>query len=129
MIDTIIFDIGGVLVDDSGRRININEHYGLPWNDKEDKTWQDYKTGKCTEQEYWQRVLKGTYMQGRETEVALYARHVHASQGPGKANFLLPKLKPKYNLAILSNHSTEWTDGLIKNFELRKYCSPIIISS
>ncbi|MEK6857605.1 MAG: HAD-IA family hydrolase [Nanoarchaeota archaeon] len=129
MIDTVIFDIGGVLVDDSGRRININEHYGLPWNDKEDKVWKDYKTGKCTETEYWQRVLRGTYMQGREEEVALYARQIHASSKPGKANFLLPKLKPKYNLAILSNHSTEWTEGLIKNLELRKYCSPIIISS
>lgn len=129
MIDTIIFDIGGVLVNDNGRRININEHYGLPWNDKDDKMWQKYKIGKCTEKEYWQILLEGTHMQGREEEVALYARQIHASSKQGKANFLLPKLKPNYNLAILSNHSTEWTDGLIANLELRKYCSPIIISS
>lgn len=129
MIDTVIFDIGGVLVSGRGRRMNINEHYGLPWNDTEDKVWQEYKTGKCTEQEYWERLLKGTYMQGKEKEVALYARQVHSSLDKGRANFLLPKLKPNYNLAILSNHSIEWTDGIIKRLEFDKYCSPIIISA
>ncbi len=134
MIDTIIFDIGGVLVDDGGKRINVNAHYGLPcndkyWNNEGDKIWRDYKTGKCTELEYWQRLLKGTHMQGREDEVALYARQVHASSKPGKANFLLPKLKPNYNLALLSDHSTEWSAEVVKTLELDKYCNPIIISS
>lgn len=127
-IDTIIFDIGDVLVKGSHRKAitSLGEQYAK----NEYPAWQEYKTGKCTEQEYWQKVLSNTQLQGHEKSIAEFMRAIFKNCQKGDAHrFLEPLKKQNYQIAVLSNHSTEWAQIISKQLELEKYCNPILISA
>jgi HAD superfamily hydrolase (TIGR01509 family) len=128
-VDTIIFDIGGVLVKE-GQRANIYGHYGIPrpWQDHDE--WQHYKLGRTNELEYWTRTLAGTPLAGREAEVARYARGIYADATPGEPAALLRPLRDAgYQVGILSNHSTEWSRAYLGRQGIDQLCDPILISA
>ena len=127
-VDTIIFDMGDVLVK-GGHRL-LFPTYGLTYGDKEHAVWQDYKIGKCTEQEYWQRTLSGTKFQGHEEEFTRIFREAHAKSNPTPAYELLKRLRHNgYRVPVLSNHGSEWAREVVKKLELEKFCDPILISA
>jgi HAD superfamily hydrolase (TIGR01509 family) len=128
-IDTVIFDIGGVLVKE-GQRANILQQYGMPWTKRDHEHWQEYKLGRVTERDYWTRCIAGTPLAGRESEIAAYARQVYANGTPGGAVPLVAPLKKAgYRLAILSNHSTEWARAFLARQGLDEPFDPILISA
>ena len=128
-IDTVIFDIGSVLVGVGGPR-NLFSVIGPEFRDRERKVWHEYKIGKVDDFGYWQRIFEGTKYAGREHEFANAARTLHSVCPPGEA---LPLVKPLqengYKIAILSNHVNEWAWPMLRNFGLDKIADPIIISS
>lgn len=127
-IDTVIFDIGDVLA--KGGHRTIIKALGEEYSKKEHSIWQDYKTGKCTEQQYWQRVLAKTRLEGEEKSIAKIAREIFRNSPKGDAyRFLAPLKDAGYNLAVLSNHSTEWAGIIVEQFGIKKFCDPILISS
>lgn len=127
-IDTIIFDIGDVLA--KGGHRTMLKGLGQKYAEREYHAWQDYKVGKCTEQQYWQKLFEGTPLQGAEDGVAKFARELFKNCPIGDAyKFLQPLKDKKYKLAVLSNHSTEWASIVVEKLELRKFCDPILISS
>jgi 2-haloacid dehalogenase len=131
-IDTIIFDIGGVLVK-QGQRATVFGSYKLDYGPEEHAVWQDYKLGRCSEAEYWRRTLAGTPSAGREqelAELAALARTVYAKAETGDAYPLVRPLKDAgYRLAILSNHVSEWARPFVTKHGLDKLCDPVLISS
>ncbi len=128
-IDTIIFDVGGVLAIDGGRRSVLAE-YGISHAPYENDAWDLYKIGALTEKEYWRRTLAGTGYEGRENELATRIREKFATLPATGAMPLIPDLLDKeYRLAILSNHVTEWVWPFIRYNNLQDYFNPIIISS
>ena len=128
-IDTVIFDIGGVLVSDGGRRPRLFAKYNLILPE-EYKLWDAYKTGKLTEKEYWMQTLKGTYLEGKEKELAQEMRDVFAQAKPGPAVPFVSRVKNAgYQTAILSNHSSEWGRITLGTVNVSQYCNPILISA
>ena len=128
-IDTVIFDIGSVLVSTGSPR-NIVSNIGTEFTERERKAWHEYKIGKLDDFQYWQRIFEGSKHAGRENEFANAARTLHSISLPGEA---LPLVKPLhdngYKIAILSNHVNEWAWPMIRNFGLDQLADPIIISS
>ena len=125
-IDTVIFDIGAVLVSERGPR-EIFANFGL--QDKEYAAWQEYKVGKCDEMGYWQKTLKDTRLEGQEKDLAQAFRVLNGACPPGPAYPLVGRLERNgYRLAILSNHAHEWARRITKNLDLEGRCDPIIIS-
>jgi len=128
-IDTIIFDVGGVLAIDGGRR-GILAECGIFHAPNEDKAWDLYNVGALTEREYWKQTLRGTGSEGRENELASRIRDKFATMPAAGAMQLVPDLlKKRYHLAILSNHVTEWVLPFITYNHLQNFFDPIIISS
>ncbi len=128
-IDTVIFDIGGVLVSDGGRRPRLFAKYNVTLPE-EYKLWDAYKTGELTEMQYWTKTLKGTYLEGKEEELAEEMRNVFALAKPGAAVPFVSRVKNAgYQTAILSNHSSEWGRITLGTVGVEKYCNPILISA
>ena len=83
-IDTIIFDIGHVLVKD-GHRTSALAQFGLDYGPQQHNAWQDYKLGRCTEIQYWQKSLEGTFLQDRELELAKIVNEKYENCSPEEA--------------------------------------------
>jgi len=128
-IDTIIFDLGGVLVTEGHRRTMYQKH-GLDFGDREYAAWQKYKVGEWTERQYFESAAKGTDLEGKEDELAMQFRELHGKAPAADAIEFLPKLKDLgYQMAMLSNHSTEWARLIVENLDLEQYFDPILISA
>lgn len=129
-IDTIIFDLGGVLVQGSDRRQLFNA-LGLPYAAEELEAWKAYRAGHITQREYWTKVLERTPFAGLEDRCVEGAAAFWAAIPEA---FAMPYLEPLhqkgYRLAILSNHSRDWVAGiLLRHGALRLYCNPILVSA
>jgi len=125
VIDRVIFDLGKVLVDGDSRRTYLAGK-GITKDTQED--WDQYKTGRLTEREFWKNVLAGTHLEGQEEKVAKDVRWMHEYAPPAEGYDIIWHLQ-HYRPAILSNHVTEWAWPAIKRLHLDKFCRPIIISS
>ena len=127
-IETIIFDVGGVLIQDAGRKSFLKNYSVCP--KIENDFWSLYKVGKISELEYWKQTLKQTPFSGKEEEVAMEVRKHFATLKAADIISLIPKLyENKYNLAILSNHVTEWVWPFLVHNNLNHFFDPILISS
>ncbi|MBI4141139.1 HAD family phosphatase [Candidatus Woesearchaeota archaeon] len=143
-IDTIIFDIGGVLAKGGHRHIIwewleqnktispelILEFRFGKFREQEWGAWNDYKIGKCSHDDYWQRTLENTGIKSRTAEIAQIVWDGFSKCSPESGMNFLPLLKEKgYRLAVLSNHVKEWGWAVVGQLRLQEYCSPIIISA
>ena len=135
-IDTVIFDIGNVLSRGNHHRVQELEEtisetgQSIVYGPQEFAAWQDYKLGRCTEAQYWQRTLANTPLQGREAEIAEHVRtHFANAEAETPHRLLAPLKEAGYRLAVLSNHSNEWAGAIIDSLDLKRYCDPIIISA
>lgn len=143
-IDTIIFDIGGVLARGGHRGIIwqwladnkavspevIKEFRFGKFREQEWNAWSDYKVGKCSHKDYWRRTLAGTGLEPKAKEIAQLVWDGFSKCEAESGMRFLPLLKPQgYNLAVLSNHVKEWGWSVVDQLKLRDYCNPIIISA
>ncbi|MBI4016593.1 MAG: HAD-IA family hydrolase [Candidatus Aenigmarchaeota archaeon] len=127
-IDTIIFDLGNVLANGGHRQFIIA--LGDAYAEKEHAAWQNYKIGKCSENDYWKRIFADTSLEGYEEGIAKLMREFFSNSQKGKAyRFLQPLKEKNYQMAILSNHSSEWANIVVDTLHLRDYCNPILISA
>ncbi|HSU72344.1 MAG TPA: HAD-IA family hydrolase [Candidatus Binatia bacterium] len=125
-IDTIIWDLGNVLQGEGPR--DIFKTIGAA--QREYDAWQQYKIGAFVEREYYRDILRGSDFEGREDEFATTLRTLQAISAPGPALPLLEPLhKNGYQMAILSNHVTEWARPAIAHLGIEPYFKAIIISS
>lgn len=128
-IDTIIFDVGGVLTEENGRK-GLFAQYGLHHPPNEKAAWHRYKVNEYNEEDYWRETLCGTSCEGREDEFARDVRRCFATMPASATATLVPHLKEAgYQLAILSNHVTEWVRPFLAHNHLEQYFNPILISS
>lgn len=143
-IDTIIFDIGGVLAKGAHRGIIwewleqnktvspelIKEFRFGKFREQEYAAWKDYKIGKCSHDNYWQRTLETTGLENRGSEIAKLVWDGFSKCQPERGMKFVPALKEQgYRLAVLSNHVKEWGWSVVDQLKLQEYCNPIIISA
>jgi len=127
-IDTIIFDLGGVVVNHKNPA-EVMGRYGLDSGTFYKSMWRKYKTGKCTEDEFWSQMVKGTQQEQNKDRIKQEVREIFSKAAPEGAYHFLFRLSLNYRVAILSNHSTEWGRSAVESLGLEKYCDPIIISA
>jgi epoxide hydrolase-like predicted phosphatase len=134
MIKSIVFDVGGVLMADVPLR-KIAEELSLRFSmcDEElhsylypTEHWTLLTLGKISEDEYWDHFLKASQVDLDKGELK---EKVRMALRPIADNVeLIPQLKDKYELAILSNHAKEWSQFMIKEFDFFRHFHHIIFS-
>lgn len=128
IVDTVIFDIGDVLISDGLH--NMIRTISIPETPQIGLCCRDYYLGRCTEEEFWRRALEGSVGQGREEGIAKQVREYYNESRPSDAVPFVSQLKSKgYNVAILSNHSSEWARSALRGLGLESICDPILISA
>lgn len=134
MINTIIFDLGAVLVTDvplqkiardlsaksSLSADQLHSHlYPTPH-------WTALTSGRISEDDYWNRFLEETKL---NIDINELKRIVRSELRPLKDNTaVIPLLKDAYKLAALSNHAREWSEFMQREFDFFGYFDEIIIS-
>lgn len=134
MIKNIIFDAGRVLVTDvplekiaeelsqqssmSGAELHSylypNEH------------WTKLTLGQISEDEYWEHFLEASKV---DIDKKALKEKVRTALRPITDNVkLIPLLKDRYQLAILSNHAKEWSQFMREEFDFFRYFQQIIFS-
>lgn len=128
MIETIIFDIGDVLMC-GGHKEAFKNNPEL--KDNEYRAWQEFKVGKCSEREYWEKVVRGTKYESEAERMMLETRAIFLNprKGPAYEAALMAR-ENGYDLAIISNHATVWARPALEVLGLDKVFSgfPVIIS-
>jgi len=88
--------------------------------------WTLLTLGKISEDEYWDHFLKASQVDLDKGELK---EKVRMALRPIADNVeLIPQLKDKYELAILSNHAKEWSQFMIKEFDFFRHFHHIIFS-
>lgn len=142
MIKAIIFDLGGVLMtdvplkeiaEDLSKRLTLSAEeiwaYLYP-----SEHWELLTLGKITEDEYWDDFLKVSKISEKlevrsEKLKKEIEKKVRSSLYPLEHTpRIISLLKDHYKLAILSNHSKEWSKYMRQRFDLFKSFDPIIFS-
>lgn len=126
MIETIIFDIGGVLLG-AGHRDEVKKNPAFRENER--AAWKNFKVGKCSEEEYWQGVVAGTGYEDQAGRMMLETRALFQNPNKGPAYETAFKVKAAgYDLAIISDHVTVWARPALEALGLDKLFNPIVIS-
>jgi len=132
MIKSIVFDVGGVIVGD------LSDHLIDELSKKHKKLfgklkakyrlyYYEYRVGNLTEKEFWEKFIKASDINETPGSMKKYARKFFNKKIKGTLE-IARELKKDYNLAILSNHTKEWMDYIIKKHKLRTLFNPIVIS-
>lgn len=133
MIKAIVFDVGGVIVGDLSQEL-------IPYLSRKHKKqfgrlkakWRiiehAYRLGRMTENEFWKRFIASCGIDENPAELKLFTRKFNNKQVKGTLD-VAKELKKNYKLAILSNHTKEWIDYIIKKHKLRALFNPIVVSS
>jgi epoxide hydrolase-like predicted phosphatase len=134
MIESIIFDLGGVLITDvplweiAGE---LSERFSIPADELHSYLyptphWTRLTSGQITEDEYWDNFLRLARVDVDKTELK---KRVRLELRPLEENArVLPLLKPRYKLAALSNHAKEWAEFMQKGFDFFGSFDQIIFS-
>ncbi|MBS3147589.1 HAD-IA family hydrolase [Candidatus Woesearchaeota archaeon] len=126
MIETIIFDIGGVLLG-AGHRDKIKKDPAFRENER--LAWKEFKVGRCSEFEYWQKVVQGTGCEDQAERMMLETRTLFQNPNKGPAYETAFKVKAAgYDLAIISDHVAIWARPALAALGLDKLFEPIVIS-
>jgi len=115
MIETIFFDIGGVLFEDFEQPVfhKMVDRYGLSLDIiKKGRmaAWEKLRVGDISEADYW----KSIYDAAQINDDPVWAMN-QVSYIPFKENWqILGQLKSRsYELGIISNHAKEWVSKLM----------------
>jgi len=127
-IDTVIFDLGGVL-DQNDIWGQVAKKYHVYKTPKE-QFWIDYKIGRIDEHHFWKGILAGTGDESKQEELASATRQAYASPQVGPAHHLvIPLAERGYRLCLLSNHVTEWAMPTLTSLGVLPYFQATLISS
>jgi putative hydrolase of the HAD superfamily len=135
-ITTLIFDLGNVVLTNDWHHKDIqfyrdlSKHFEISYDDIErgwGASWPEFRIGKITEQEFWNRFLETARAEKIDIEQAkkMWKRYQEPIENMLD---LLKKLRIRYRLASLATISKEWLDFKRKKFGLDSYFD-IIISS
>jgi putative hydrolase of the HAD superfamily len=134
MIENIIFDAGRVLVTDVPLK-NIAEELSLKSSMSQaelhsylypNEHWTKLTLGQISEDEYWERFLEASKV---EIDKKALKEKVRTALRPIDDNVkLIPELKDRYQLAILSNHAKEWSGFMMAEFDFFQHFHQIIFS-
>jgi len=134
MIKSIIFDVGGVLMADVPLK-KIAQELSMRFSMPEDELhsylypnehWTLLTLGKISENEYWEYFLKTSKVNVDKEELKDVVRtELRPIEETVK---ILPLLKRQCQLAILSNHSKEWSEFMTKEYYFFSYFDQIIFS-
>jgi len=134
MIKSIIFDVGRVLVTDVPLKMiakDLSVRFSIPEDELHsylypNQHWTLLTLGKISEDEYWEHFLKASKVKVDKKELK---ERVRSELRPiGENVKIVPLLKSQYQLAILSNHSREWSQFMTKEFDFFNYFDQIIFS-
>ncbi|UCD04368.1 MAG: HAD family phosphatase [Candidatus Woesearchaeota archaeon] len=134
MIKIIIFDLGNVVLanDWHHQYVQIYEDFSNYFNISYDNMerawyafWPQFKLGKMTEEEFWERFLQKAGAKNIDINHAkkLWRKYQHSIENMLD---LLKKLKEHYRLAALANAGKEWLDHKKEKFRLNSYFEVII---
>jgi putative hydrolase of the HAD superfamily len=134
MFKNIIFDLGGVLMTDVPL-MKIARDLSVRFSMSGDELhshlyptehWTLLTLGEISEDEYWDHFLKASKINVDKEELKDMVR---TELRPIEENVeIIPLLKSQYKLAILSNHSREWSEFMRKEFDFFNYFDQIIVS-
>ena len=115
---TIIFDLSDTLLDferNIGKDLasRLNEPLEIIYQSFENDYLYDYYLGRTTEDEYLNAIMKDWPSDIGLPEMKAIIRRNLEIPMPGMPA-LLEALKPHYELALLSDHSIEWVDHILK---------------
>ncbi|MDD5182062.1 MAG: HAD family hydrolase [Candidatus Nanoarchaeia archaeon] len=128
----VLFDLFGVLVDDSLGSFSVNfkrifkPHMSLAGiSEIKHKLYRKASEGKITRAQFWKLFFKkvGKFKNVESTLLdlrRLKEKSIHS---------VLRRLNKKYKLAIVSNHVDYWARYWLRKFKLTKYFDTIVISS
>jgi putative hydrolase of the HAD superfamily len=134
MIKNIIFDAGRVLVTDVPlMKIaeELSEQSTLSQAELHsylypNEHWTKLTLGQISEDEYWERFLEASKV---DIDKTVLQERVRTALRPIADNVrLIPLLKDRYQLAILSNHAREWSKFMMEEFDFFAYFHQIIFS-
>ena len=126
-IDTVVFDIGGVLVTGASIGSMLNGA-GIQYGENERRYWLQVKVGEITEDEFFRALLKDeSLVETAKNDLRKYIQS--AAKGP--AYELACKVQERgMHRGIISNHVAPWAYGSLKAVGVDKVFEgfPILIS-
>jgi len=136
MIDTLIFDLGNVVITNDwhdNNEIKFQEfsiYYGIDYDAMEhgwNAAWPKFSIGEMTEDEFWRKFLTKAGANKIDIEKAKELWRVYQKPIDGMFE-LLKRLKNKYKLGALTKTGREWLDFKRSKFNLDNYFETIVSS-
>ncbi len=131
MTKAIIFDIGGVLVKQIHQQLlkELSDKYNIDMNELENfepGLFDNTMTGKITETEYFERIIKHFNLPVSVSD--LNERATELTEPIKETWPIVEKLKGKYVLAVLSDMGKEWTKTREEKFKISEYFDYVVYS-
>ena len=135
-ISAIIFDVGGVLVQERSLKPiqrKCAEVLNLPFSQVRAaflESWFVWRIGRITQEQAMNRFLKklGKPLKLKSRLYPVFQTHSKHRINNGVLNIAARLKKKGYSMIILSNHVREWFDGEIRRHKLRRYFDHIFTS-
>ncbi len=134
MINTIIFDLGGVLVTDVPLK-KIARDLSAKLSRSADELhshlyptdhWTALTSGNISEDDYWKAFLRTA---GLDLDKDQFKQMVRSELRPLPQNAeVIPLLDGSYKLGVLSNHAREWAQFMQEQFDFFGYFDQVVFS-